>query len=109
MRVNIGMPVVRTGGLQVVYGHVITKFSGMGRFTYPLCPAGALRSAIKFSMVSFIHTPSCTKHMYATSQAISVSSVPGHQSRCNVFSIFVHFQRLLGLILNLFGTYSQLK
>ena len=33
-----------------VYGHVITKFSGMGRFTYPWCSAGALRarsSAIK--------------------------------------------------------------
>ena len=27
---------------QVVYGHVITKFSGMGRFTYPWCSAGAL-------------------------------------------------------------------
>ena len=25
-----------------VYGHVITKFSGMGRFTYPWCSAGAL-------------------------------------------------------------------
>ena len=33
-----------------VYGHVITKFSEMGRFTYPWCSAGALRarsSAIK--------------------------------------------------------------
>ena len=31
-------------------GHVITKFSGMGRFIYPWCSAGALRarsSAIK--------------------------------------------------------------
>jgi len=27
-----------------VYGHVITKFSGMGRFTYPWCSAGALRA-----------------------------------------------------------------
>ena len=25
-------------------GHVITKFSGMGRFTYPWCSAGALRA-----------------------------------------------------------------
>ena len=25
-----------------MYGHVITKFSGMGRFTYPWCSAGAL-------------------------------------------------------------------
>ena len=29
MRVNIGMPVVRTDG-RSVYGHVITKFSRMG-------------------------------------------------------------------------------
>ena len=42
MRVNIGMPVVRTDGRSV--GHVITKFSGMGRFIYPWCSAGA-RSA----------------------------------------------------------------
>ena len=27
--------------VQSVYGHVITKFSGMGRFTYPLWSAGA--------------------------------------------------------------------
>ena len=33
----------RTGG-RAVYGHVITKFSGMGRFTYPWCSAGALRA-----------------------------------------------------------------
>ena len=39
VRVNIGSPVVRTdgrsavGGRRSVYGHVITKFSGMGRFT----------------------------------------------------------------------------
>ena len=32
VRVNIGFPVVRTDGRRSVYGHVITKFSGMGRF-----------------------------------------------------------------------------
>ena len=32
VRSNIGFPVVRTDG-RVVYGHVIAKFSGMGRFT----------------------------------------------------------------------------
>ena len=32
VRVNIGFPVVRTDG-RAVYDHVITKFSGMGRFT----------------------------------------------------------------------------
>ena len=39
----------RAGG-QAVYGHVITKFSGMGRFTYPWCSASRARglSAIKF-------------------------------------------------------------
>ena len=42
-RVNIGCPVVRTDG-RAVYGHVITKFSVMGRFTYPWCSAGALRA-----------------------------------------------------------------
>ena len=31
-------------GGRAVYGHVITKFSGMGRFTYPWCSAGALRA-----------------------------------------------------------------
>ena len=40
----IGMPVVRTDG-SLVYGHVITKFSGMGRFTYPGCSAGARESS----------------------------------------------------------------
>ena len=29
---------------RAVYGHVITNFSGMGRFTYPRCFAGALRA-----------------------------------------------------------------
>ena len=38
----IGMPMVRTNGRRrSVYGHVITKFSGMARFTYPWCSAGA--------------------------------------------------------------------
>ena len=32
----------RAGG-RAVYGHVITKFSGTGRFTYPWCSAGGLR------------------------------------------------------------------
>ena len=44
MRVNIGIPVVRTDGRSV--GHVINKFSGMGRFIYPWCSAGALRARI---------------------------------------------------------------
>ena len=33
----------RAAGGRAVYGHVITKFSGMGRFTYPWCSAGVLR------------------------------------------------------------------
>ena len=47
----VGMPVVRTDGRSV--GHVITKFSWMGRFIYPWCSAGALRarsSAIRRKM-----------------------------------------------------------
>ena len=43
VRLNIGFPVVRTDG-RAVYGHVITKFSGMGRFTYSWCSVGALRA-----------------------------------------------------------------
>ena len=51
----------RAGG-RAVYGHVITKFSGMGRFTYPWCSAGELRApelryqlivVIQLLMVSF--------------------------------------------------------
>ena len=37
---HIGFPVVPTDGL-AVYGHVITKFSGMVRFTYPWFSEGA--------------------------------------------------------------------
>ena len=38
----IGIPVVQTDGRRrSVHGHVITKLSGMGRFTYPWCSAGA--------------------------------------------------------------------
>ena len=33
---------------RAVYGHVTTKFSGMGRFTYPWCFAGALRARSSF-------------------------------------------------------------
>ena len=43
MRLNIGFPVVQTDG-RAVYGHVITKLSGMGRFTSPWCSASALRA-----------------------------------------------------------------
>ena len=45
MRVDIGVPVVRADGGRSVHGHVITKFSGMGRFTYPWCSAGACESS----------------------------------------------------------------
>ena len=44
------MPVVLTDGRSVgrlvgrSLGHVITKFSGMGRFIYPWCSVGALRA-----------------------------------------------------------------
>ena len=45
----------RAAGGRAVYGHVITKFSGMGRFTYPWCSAGALRAPelrYKFTLVN---------------------------------------------------------
>ena len=44
----IGMPVVRTDGRAVgrlVYGHVITKFSRMGRLPYFLSYGAPLRAA----------------------------------------------------------------
>ena len=41
-------------GRCTVYGHVITKFSGMGRFTYPWCSAGALRAPeLRYHLVGF--------------------------------------------------------
>ena len=43
-------------------------------------------------------------------QAISVPYEPGRQSRFIIFFYFlVHFHRIFGPILNLFGTYSQMK
>ena len=42
----IGFSVVRTDGRSV--GHVITKFSGMGRFIYPWCSAGASRAELHY-------------------------------------------------------------
>ena len=41
------------GGRRSVYGHVITKFSEMGRFTYPWCSAGA-RLAINIIIIIII-------------------------------------------------------
>ena len=41
------MPVVRTDGGRSVYGHVITKFSGMGRFTYHSAPLARERAPLK--------------------------------------------------------------
>ena len=60
MRVNIGMPVVRTDG-RAVYGHVITKFSGKGRFTYPWFSAGALRAPeLRYKNVVFPAQAECS-------------------------------------------------
>ena len=52
VKLNIGFPVVRTDG-RAVYGHVINKFSGMGRFTYPWCAAGALRARAPLLCIDF--------------------------------------------------------
>ena len=56
VRVNIGIPVVRTDGLRAVYGHVITKISGMGRFTYTWCSAGALCAKLRFKVLNEVQT-----------------------------------------------------
>ena len=46
---------VRTDGW-AGYGHVITKFSGVGRFTYPWCSAGALRAPdLRYNFYSYVH------------------------------------------------------
>ena len=41
------MPVVRTDCGRSVYGHVITKCSGMGRFTYHSAPLARARAPLK--------------------------------------------------------------
>ena len=47
----------RTGGLRAVYGHVINKFSRMGRFTYPWCSAGALRAPeLRYKSIHIWHS-----------------------------------------------------
>ena len=77
----IGMPVVRTDG-RSVYGHVVTKFSGMDRFTYSWCSAGA-RFARESSAINDL--PKILKHsaadIYADDTTISANvecrSAPG--------------------------------
>ena len=56
---QIGMPVVRTGG-RSVYGHMITKFSRMVRFTQLWCCTRARFAAplLEFCCVSSIREPS---------------------------------------------------
>ena len=40
---------------RAVYGDVITIFSGMGRFTYPWCSAGALRaSELRYNFITIL-------------------------------------------------------
>ena len=43
------------GGLRAVYSHVISKFSGMGRFTYPCCSAISI-------IITLLNPVSCTRH-----------------------------------------------
>ena len=50
VRVNIGFPVVRTDGGRSVYGHVITKFSRMGRLLHFLTHGAPLA---RFARESF--------------------------------------------------------
>ena len=80
-RFFIGMPVVRMDG-RSVYGHVITKFSRMSRFTYPWCSAGA-RLERESSAINDL--PKILKHsaadIYADDTTISANvdyrSAPG--------------------------------
>ena len=54
-RLNTCCPMVRTDGW-AGYGHVITKFSGVGRFTYPWCSAGALLAPeLRYNFYSYVH------------------------------------------------------
>ena len=95
MRVNIGMPVVQTDGRSV--GHVISKFSGMGRFIYPWCSAGALRarsSAKKHlgnwsGIVSFV-----SLSLKKTVDSRQMNSVSGNTERdvsCAFYRSYVFF------------------
>ena len=53
MRIKHWLP-CGAGG-RAVYGHVIIKFSGMGRFTYPWCSAGGLRPPeLRYESVEFV-------------------------------------------------------
>ena len=44
----------RRGSGRAVYGHVITKFSGMGRVTYPWCSAGKRARAPLLTMITWV-------------------------------------------------------
>ena len=46
--------VMRTDGGRSVYGHVITKFSGKGRYTYPWCFAGARETELRYNRCSWL-------------------------------------------------------
>ena len=72
----------RAAGGRAVYGHVITKFSGMGRFTYQWCSAGALRAPeLRYESIQFSDAgaaenlnTSLTKQPTISSPTISFSS-----------------------------------
>ena len=79
----IGMPVVRTDGRadgRVLYGHVITKFSGRGRFTYPWCSAmkefsSILTTNFRLFKPEFVYF---FKKCKVVSFCVTVSSVKGY-------------------------------
>ena len=63
VRVNIGCPVVRTDGRSLarsVYGHVITKFSGIGRLphflSYGASPTRAPRARVELRYECYLHS-----------------------------------------------------
>ena len=94
------MPVMRTDGRSVAWslgrsvarslGHVITKFSGIGRFIYPWCSAGALRARSSANMLnkmentSFLERLSCILHAFVAK---------GYQGYKSNFGFRVPFDR----------------
>ena len=47
-------------GLWAVYGHGVTKFSGMGRFTYPRCSASTTTTATDAAAATAIASATAT-------------------------------------------------
>ena len=60
----------RTDG-RAVYGHEYTKLSGMGRFTYPWCSAGARELRYKRAVFDKGYTPKCTEEIFVVHEVLN--------------------------------------